>query len=262
MPRGVMLHIPFPSRISPDVEVVRPGQLSWPRSFDLLATPDEEAHHLRGGYAELAARFHPTAIGADLTLAVDQLTWYFLFDDSFDGPLGEVPEDVRRRTDEVSSVLDAPSGRRTRTEPIVIAFADLWARSSDGMSASWCARAARNWRSYLCGYVAEAVNRAQRAAPSFTDLLALRSETIGVQGVLDLAERVGHFELPEPVYHSSLLTSMRRITAEVVVLDAMTTTSCQPRERKGSATRTGTSSCNSSSRASVRALRRSRRSGT
>src|SRR5882757_5377102 len=80
MPQGVPLHIPFPSRISPDFDRALACHLDWPRSFGLLPTPGAERRHLRCNYGELAARFHPSATGTDLDLAIDQQSWYFVFD--------------------------------------------------------------------------------------------------------------------------------------------------------------------------------------
>lgn len=84
---------------------------------------------------------------------------------------------------------------------------------------TWRARAAQNWRAYLSAYVSEAANRYQPTGLSLADQLALRKDTIGVGHILDLAERLGHFEVPEQAYRGPLMTAMRRIAAEVVALD-------------------------------------------
>jgi pentalenene synthase len=224
MPQGVLLPIPFPSRISPDFDRVHAHHLDWPRSFGLLPTPEAEHRHLRGRYSELGARFHPSATGTDLDLGVDQQSWYFLFDDHFDGPTGRDPGYTRALTAALSATLAGPAGSiaanpPTADPPLVRAFADLWARSREGMSAAWVKRAADHWRAYFRGHVAEAVNRNRPMAPSFADQLELRVDTIGVAPVLDLAERIGHYEIPALAYRSPLVTSMHRIAHEVVILD-------------------------------------------
>lgn len=221
MPQGVELYIPFPSRISPDFDRAQACHLDWPRSFGLLPTPAAEQRHLSGHYGELAARFHPSATGADLDLAVDQQSWYFIFDDHFSGPHGRDPVYARSLVAAVAAVLDASASRPSPRDgaPLVRAFADLWARSCDGMPATWLRRAARHWRAYLQGYVIETMNRRQRTVASFKDQLKLRMDTVGVAPVLDLAERVGHFEVAERTYRSPLLTAMRRITHETVIFD-------------------------------------------
>ena len=216
MPQGVRLHIPFPPRISPDAERARRVHIDWPRSYGLLSGAAAERRHEMGAYADVAARFHPAATGDDLDLAVDQQSWFFLFDDLFDEPTGQDPGRVRELVGDVSSVLDGSGPPR---HPLARAFADLWARSVVGMSGRWQARAAANWRAYLGGYLSEALTRGGTHRPAFNDHFAVRTRTIGALPVLDMAERVGHYECPDRAFSSPLLKELRRLAVEVVILD-------------------------------------------
>jgi pentalenene synthase len=216
MPRGIELHYPFPSRISPDYERARSAHLRWPRRFELLETVWAAERHARADYAGLAARFYPTAVGADLDLGVDLMSWYFLFDDPFDGPLGEDLHQVRRLTRAMVHALDHDPG--PSAEPIVRAFADLWERSCAGMSRTWRYRAAGHWRAYFSGYVTEAEHRIHAVRLSADGHLRLRRDTIGVQPTIDLAERLGHYEVASRAFFSEHLTAMRLIAAEVDTL--------------------------------------------
>ncbi|MFJ8608055.1 pentalenene synthase [Streptomyces sp. NPDC093675] len=169
-----------------------------------------------GSYADVAARFHPTATGDDLDLAVDQQSWFFLFDDLFDGPAGTDPDRVREL---VSDVAGAFEGSASARHPLARAFADLWARSIAGMSEAWRARAAADWHAYLGGYVDEALGRGRQTLPRSSEHLALRTRTIGALPVLDMAERVGHYECPACALESPAVREMRRLAVEVVILD-------------------------------------------
>ncbi|MEV5650246.1 hypothetical protein AB0L57_18520 [Nocardia sp. NPDC052254] len=220
MPQGIASHIPFPQRISVDVGRARAKHLDWPTSFGLL--PDQRARerHLQGAYAELAGRFHPAVTGADLDLGVDQMSWFFLFDDLFDGTPGRSVEHARALTTATIAVLDRPIGAVDATDPpVVAAFADLWDRSRAGMSPAWCRRAATNWRNYIAGHVDEAANRAPGTWPTFADQLTLRQETSGTYPIIDIAERLGHYEIPDRAFAAPTLTRLRTLAAEVVVLD-------------------------------------------
>lgn len=216
MPRGIDLHYPFPSRISPDYERACSAHLTWPRRFGMLATVGEAERHARADYAGLAACFYPTAVGAELDLGVDLMSWYFLFDDPFDGPLGRDLHMVRYLTGQLVGILEHRPG--ASLEPVVRAFADVWERSCDGMSATWRVRAAQNWRAYFSGYVAEALNRTNNVLLSSNEHLRLRRDTIGVQPTVDLAERLGRYEVPAHAYFDPHLTAMRQIAAEVDTL--------------------------------------------
>jgi pentalenene synthase len=213
MPRGIELHIPFPRRISRDVLRARHVCLQWPGSFGLLDTPAAQARHLRADYAQLASRFHPMATGADLDLGVDQMSWFFLFDDLFDGPLGKRPDKVSELVEVTASALRS---RLPASAPMIAhAFADLWQRTCHGMSRTWQLRSATHWQRYLIGYCCEAELRVSGRHANSAEHLRLRRDTIGVQPTLDMAERVGHFEVPSALFDAPELVEMRGLAAEV-----------------------------------------------
>lgn len=220
MPQDLMINIPFPARISPEVARVTSGHLSWARTFGLLQSEREELRHIRSQYADLGARCFPFAHGAELDLGVDQMSWFFVFDDQFDGAYGKDEAHAERLTAPLLRMLDAaPDKHAGGAHPIFAAFADMWARSCEGMSPAWRSRAAESWRQYIAGHIIEARHRKQGRHPSFSDHFAVRKVTSGVYPIIDLAERLGHFEIPDRAYHSELVTQLRSIAAEVVVLE-------------------------------------------
>lgn len=212
MPQNVDFHIPLPSRQSPDHVRADAEQLVWPRSLGLIKSEAAATRHLRGGYGQLASRFYPHATGTDLDLGVDLMSWFFLFDDLFDGPRGESPVETKQLTDAVAAALDGHLPESAA--PIAHGFADIWRRSREGMSAAWCARSARHWRSYFDGYVEEALSR-DTPYYSAAQYMAVRRRTIGVQPTVDMAERTGHFEVPHRVFGSAVLSAMLQIAADV-----------------------------------------------
>jgi hypothetical protein len=124
VPRGIELHIPFPCRISPDADRARQRHLAWPRSHGLLNDEEAVRRHESARYAELAARFYPDATGADLDLGVDLTSWFFVFDDLFDGPSGEDPVRAQALVSSTMEALRRPAGQSAA--PVVRAFSDLW----------------------------------------------------------------------------------------------------------------------------------------
>ncbi|MFI1869971.1 pentalenene synthase [Streptomyces jumonjinensis] len=207
----------LPDRLSPDAARAEAVHLDWPRKLGLITTEAAAERHHRGGYADLAARFYPSAVGADLDLGVDLMSWFFLFDDLFDGPRGDDPKEAGKLTDAVAAALDGPLPGTA--PPIAHGFADVWRRTRQGMTPAWCARSARHWRNYFAGYVDEAFSR-HRNAPyqSAGHYLAMRRHTIGVQPTVDLAERTGRFETPHRVFDSAVLSAMLQIAVDINLL--------------------------------------------
>jgi pentalenene synthase len=214
MPQDIDFYMPFPGRRNPDFERARTDHLDWPRQFNLITTESAAQRHAAGSYAELASLFYPQASDDDLDLGVDLMSWFFLFDDLFDGPRGEDPVAAKELTDAVASALDGPLPDGS---PLIAhGFADIWRRSSEGMSPDWAARSMRNWRSYFSGYVEEALSR-HHDLPinSSGEYMALRRRTIGVLPTVDLAERTQHCEVAQRVYDSPLITVMLLIAIDV-----------------------------------------------
>ncbi|MFE9331611.1 pentalenene synthase [Streptomyces sp. NPDC006925] len=214
MPQDIDIRIPLPGRQSPDHARAEAEQLAWPRSLGLIKSDMAAERHLRGSYADLASRFYPHATGTDLDLGVDLMSWFFLFDDLFDGPRGEDPEKAGQLTGAVAAALDGPLPEEA--PPIAHGFADVWRRTREGMTPAWCARSARHWRNYFDGYVDEAASRFwNRPCDSAAQYLGMRRHTIGVQPTVDLAERAGRFEVPHRVFDSTLLSAMLQVAVDV-----------------------------------------------
>ncbi|MFH8289778.1 pentalenene synthase [Streptomyces sp. NPDC018059] len=214
MPQDVDFSIPLPSRRSPDHARAEAEHIAWPRSFGLINTEAAAERHRKGGYADLAARFYPSTSGADLDLGVDLMSWFFLFDDLFDGPRGEDPRRTKELTDAVAAALDGPL---PASAPLIAhGFADIWRRTREGMSKEWCARSAQHWRNYFQGYVDEAAGRFDDTpCTSAREYLGMRRHTIGVQPTVDLAEATGHFEVPHRVFDSAVMSAMLRVAVDV-----------------------------------------------
>src|SRR5262245_2188176 len=108
MPQDFDVSITFPVRRNPDAERARAVHLEWPRKLGLITNGAAAERHRNGDYADLACWFYPAATGSDLDLGVDLMSWFFLFDDQFDGPAGDDPALARQLTDAVIAAVDRP----------------------------------------------------------------------------------------------------------------------------------------------------------
>jgi pentalenene synthase len=208
--------IPFAPRISPDVGRARRHLIDWTRAYGLLRSDRAMSHFLTWQPAELPARFYPNAVQDDLVLATDLFGWLMLFDDQFDSVIGHEPPAVARIVNELIEVFDSSgSGTGKSASPARRALEDLWSREQEGMSERWRRRTVRHWREYLQSYVHEAENRYNNYKLSILEYLALRDKTGIMYVLLDMAERVGHYEVHESLYQDAVFQKMHRLAVMV-----------------------------------------------
>jgi hypothetical protein len=208
------LRIPLPAKISPHRDMAARRNLDWLHLHGMLRGPEAVAHYARWDVADLAARNYPHASAADLTLAVDLHSFFFLFDDQFDGPLGQDPARAADICDRLIGIVHGESAEAPDS-PITAAFTDLWNRSVAGMSTRWRTRAAYNWEWYFASYPNEAVGRRLSTVPDRESYLMLRRGAGAGETVIDMIERLGHFEVPPAAFHSPQLRLMRQIACDV-----------------------------------------------
>jgi len=208
------LQVPFAPRISPHGAIATRHNLDWLRTHGMLRNEDAENHYTRWDVTDLAARSYPDATAEDLALAVDLDAFFFLFDDQFDGPLGHDPATAAAVCDRLIGVLHNASSPDPHS-PVEAAFADLWARCTTGMSPRWRGRAAYNWEWYFASHPNEAAGRGATLIPDRESYLVLRRGTAATETVIDMIERLGHFEVPPSAFHSPQLRLMRQLAADV-----------------------------------------------
>ena len=219
MPQNVAINLPIPSRLNPGLAAARERHLEWMRRQGLVVGHTAARRYLFSAVADLAAYSYPDATGEDLDLAFDTMGWFFLFDDLFDVPEGcEADEAVDVCRQLIALVGDGTRPHPDGEPPLVAAFADIWRRTRAGMSEEWRQRAAHNWVDYLVGNLTEEIDRRTWVPQDFATRMRIGHRTLGLVPSLDLAERLGHFEIPPLVWHSSHLDSMRRAAVDAVKL--------------------------------------------
>jgi pentalenene synthase len=216
------LTVPLPRRVNAHGAVAEAHNLGWLRSHDMLRDPKAVELYARWDIPGLAARSFPTLDPGQLCLATDLFSFYFLFDDQFDSELGFRPKEVAKVCDTLIGIAHGDLGHKDES-PVASSFADLWKRSSDGMSPRWRARAASNWEWYFAAHPSEALGRVRAGAaergeqapavPDRSAYLMLRRGADGTETVLDMLERFAA-EVPPVAYHSPELRLMRQLAAD------------------------------------------------
>lgn len=221
MPQNVEFSLPWPLRSSPHVGRACEHSLAWLEEYGLLDaqgfTADEFVHWR---LADLAGFFFPEATVEGLELASDLMGWYFApFDDQFDGPLGRDPRKAAEICNELAEAMGSPSLSASKSwTPAARGLADIWRRSSEGMSPAWRAKASVSWRGYLAAHAAESVNRHHGRILDAEECVRQRGYATSSHVVIDLIERVGGFEVPELAWYSPVLVQLRSLTAELIGL--------------------------------------------
>jgi avermitilol synthase len=170
--------------------------------------------------AELAGYSFHLARGDDLDLCVDLMSFYALFDDPFDGPLGRDPLRAADVCARLVNVLHDPSCLYAM--PLTSFFADIWRRSLERASRSWECRAKHNWEYYFSTSVGEAADRVRAIHPPLDHVLQVRRGTSATLTVVDYIEltggQPGALTMRPVVFHMPQLRILRDIAADVPLL--------------------------------------------
>ncbi|MFI5987531.1 hypothetical protein ACIBEA_42545 [Streptomyces sp. NPDC051555] len=202
--------IPFHCQANPGMTQALARNVDWARRVGLVVNDEEAERYIASQTQAAAAHFYPDISGEDLDLAYDMCGFFFPFDDTFDVPPGRSLDNAVAACQDLIALLAQPQKPVPQdSPPVVVAFSDFWRREVIGMSPSWVSRAAHNWAGYFYGNLTEVSNRLTGTILSPADQMNLRRTTIAVMPGLDLAERVGHFEIPALAWHSSHMQAMR-----------------------------------------------------
>ncbi|GAA2736616.1 terpene synthase family protein [Actinocorallia aurantiaca] len=217
MPQDIDFDLPFPLALSPDLEGARRRNLEWVRRVGLVGEGRSLEWYASWDMPLLAAHGFPYARGPALDLCADAMAFFFVFDDQFDGPLGRDPARAaaacRQLIDIVHGAAPAPGA-----DACSVAFADLWARSTDGAHRGWAARTAHEWEYYFAAQAHEAIGRLRGTPADMETYLQVRRGIAGTDLPLSLGERAAGVTIPPVAFHSPQLRIMRQAATDVTFM--------------------------------------------
>ncbi len=217
MPQDVEFVLPFPLRISTDLDRARHHSLQWVQRLGLVAGGESLAWFSMWDMPKLAALGFPHATGEELDLCADAMAFFFVFDDQFDGPLGRHP-------DRVASIcqgfIDIVHGARPGRSagPLLRAFIDVWDRCQDGAPPRWRARAACEWEYYFAAHAHESINRNRGTPAGMREYLQVRRGVAATDLPISLGERAATIDIPRAVFHSPQLRIMRQTAIDITLM--------------------------------------------
>ncbi|MBV6702472.1 cytochrome P450 [Kitasatospora aureofaciens] len=184
-----------------------------------LLSPTELPRYQAYALPELIGHAYPRTQGADLDLLIDMLGWFTVLDDRFDGSPGRRPAEARAIVD---PLIDALNGSTLSAEEsqLLITWRELWNRQSAAMSPAWRARAAREWRTCLATFPAEAEHRAHGTVPrlGLAETMRLRRHGSCLYPFMNILERVHGADAPAALHADPALHRLRAHTADAATL--------------------------------------------
>jgi Terpene synthase family 2, C-terminal metal binding len=217
MPQDVAFAIPFPAPVSPHLEFARGRHLEWIRERGLVRSEAGLREYLSWDLAQAAARTYPYATAEDMVMLMNWFSLAFLFDDQFDSTAPDHADRVAEISREMITVPFRPGGTPPDVVcPITLAWSEVWAWLSDGMSETWRNRFASSWARFLAAHASEVRLSASGAVLSLEQYLDLRRRTVGIHHSIDAAERSRRFEVPAQVQAHALMQQMRASAADTI----------------------------------------------
>ncbi len=208
---------PWPLRFANDAESLETETREWVLKNMLVSPEHARARVDRVQVGLLVAWTFPDVSHEDRRLASDFLAWVFLQDDRLD------ESSTRHDSGVVASVfrsyLDVVTGRPVSpTEPVnVRALGELVSRFAARGSADWLARFRASLEGFwLHGVVVETAHRERKTVPTREQYGRMRSQSIGVLQVLDLAELFRGDPLGQSVHEDDVYRALRFVASRII----------------------------------------------
>ncbi|MFC8956124.1 terpene cyclase [Streptomyces sp. NPDC057101] len=217
MPQDFPFDLPFSVAVSPDLEGARRRNLAWVRETGLVGEGRSLDWYASWDIPRLAAYGFPYTEGSELDLCADAMAFFFLFDDQFDGPLGQAPDQVTALCQDLIDIVHG-THPAPATDPCATAFTDLWHRSTHGAPPGWAARTAHEWEYYFATHPHEAFNRLRATPSDMESFLHVRRGVAATALPVSLGERAAGITVPPAALHSPQLRRMRDIAVDVTFM--------------------------------------------
>ncbi|WNG25444.1 terpene synthase [Cystobacter fuscus] len=214
---AIEFRFPFPRDLSPDIEQAQRHSIEWARQMG-LATTDTAIRFLEAwNWGRLTGHCLPTARGANLDLATDWMTWGFLYDDQFAGPLGNQPARVARITENMIGALHATSATPGE-DACARGITDILQRLSAKMSPAWMARFRDDLKWFFIGVLRMTTYRNHLSQIDTRTAFEIRRLDISMDAVIDLIEVAEGFEVPEALFGTTQIQDLRQCVIDIVIL--------------------------------------------
>lgn len=211
MPADIEFDLPFPRKRPPDAAAAEAHTIQWLAGHGLLGSLEQAQYFTAMRIAEGVAFLYPDSVGSDLDLATDAISFIAIVNDQVDSASEQRAESAIEICNDLLALLQHNHPAEPAT-PVGAVWCDLWPRLAEGMSTAWQDRARHNFSQLFSSYLAP------RIILTEAQYLERRRTTSVLAVALDVTERTGHFELPQPARTSEVI---RDLLGEAVNLLAL-----------------------------------------
>ncbi|SEG99756.1 germacradienol/geosmin synthase [Nonomuraea solani] len=218
MPQNMEFVIPFRSSVSTYLKPARRRHLGWVREHGLVRSEAGWDEYLSWDLPQAAARTYPgTQTADDMFMFMNWFSLAFLFDDQFDATSEGRVEQIAHVSREMITIPFRPAGAPPEEVcPITLAWVEVWAQLSMGMSESWRNRFASSWARFLAAHAQEVRISAAGENLDLAAYIDLRRRSVGIHHSIDAAERSCRTEVPVQIQAHPLMQNMRAAAADVI----------------------------------------------
>lgn len=219
MPQDVTFDLPFDTPVSDHLDYARGRHLRWVWDSGLVRSHAGFEEYRSWDLPQAAARTYPHASAEDMVTIMNWFSLAFLFDDQFDSGRPDRADRIAEVARELIATPLRPAGTAPRVVcPLTVAWAEVWAALSDGMSVTWRTRFAASWGRFLVAHTEEVdlAARGLEGTLSLAEYAAFRRRTVGIHHSIDAAERSRRFEVPAQVQAHPLMIRLRDLAADTI----------------------------------------------
>ncbi|MFF0288845.1 7-epi-alpha-eudesmol synthase [Streptomyces sp. NPDC005262] len=219
MPQDVTFDLPFKTPVSEHLQYARERHLRWVWEMGLVRSQAGFEEYQSWDLPQAAARTYPYASADDMVVLMNWFSLAFLFDDQFDSGSPDRADRVAEVARELIATPLRPAGTAPRVVcPITVAWAEVWAHLSDGMSLTWRTRFAASWGRFLVAHTEEVDLAARGLAGTLglEEYAEFRRRTVGIHHSIDAGERSRGFEVPPQVQAHELMVRIRDLAADTI----------------------------------------------
>ncbi|MPY62033.1 7-epi-alpha-eudesmol synthase [Streptomyces spongiae] len=219
MPQDVRFDLPFDTPVSQHLEHARGRHLRWVWDMRLVRSQAAFEEYRSWDLPQAAARTYPYASAEDMVVLMNWFSLAFLFDDQFDTAQPDRADRIAEVARELIATPLRPADTAPRVVcPITLAWAQVWAHLSAGMSLTWRTRFAASWGRFLVAHTEEVDLAARGLAGtlSLAEYAEFRRRTVGIHHSIDAGERSRGFEVPAQVQAHPLMARLRDLAADTI----------------------------------------------